>query len=141
MAKYKLYTDGSCKNEVGGYAYIILRDNVEIEVFSDRVENTTNNRMELQAVISGLRRFANSAEITVYTDSAYVMNCFKQKWYLKWRRNQWKNSQGDDVKNKTLWQDLIPLVESRDVTWVHVKGHSGNVFNERVDYLARSHVV
>jgi ribonuclease HI len=141
MAKYKLYTDGSCKNEIGGYAYIILKDEREVEVFSDRVENTTNNRMEMQAVIAGLKRFANSAEINIYTDSAYVMNCFLQKWYLKWRRNQWKNSQGDDVKNKTLWQELIPLVESREVTWIHVKGHSGNVYNERVDYLARSHVI
>jgi len=141
MAKYELYTDGSCKNNVGGYAYIILKDSAEVEVFSDRVENTTNNRMELEAVIAGLKRFAKSAEIIIYTDSAYVMNCFEQSWYLKWKRNRWKNSQGEEVKNKDLWQELIPLVELRSVKWVHVKGHSGNVYNERVDYLARSHVI
>ena len=140
MGKYKMYTDGSCKGtRVGGWAYVITNaDDIELGKGSDRQVNTTNNRMELQACIEGLKKFdPRTAEIEVFCDSAYVVNCFLQKWYVKWEKNDWQGSQGP-VKNRDQWEELLKLYRAFKTppTWKHIKGHNGNKWNEVADSMA-----
>ena len=140
MAKYVLYTDGSCNvaDGIGAWGYAIVNpetDNI-VRCAMKKVENTTNNRMELQAIIEGLRQFKQTSEIEVVSDSAYCINCFKQQWYVKWKQNHWYASSGP-VKNQDLWQELISLVEEfkHPIVWTHVRGHSGHKYNELVDKM------
>ena len=140
MAKYVLYTDGSCNviDGIGAWGYAILdpQTNKLIRCAAKKVEGTTNNRMELQAIIEGLKQFKRSSEVEVISDSAYCVNCFKQKWYVKWRKNNWYASSGP-VKNQDLWQELISLAEEfqHPITWTHIRGHSGHEFNDLVDKM------
>lgn len=124
-----LYTDGGCsgnQNDVnfGGWGAILEYGEKRKEIYGSEI-NTTNNRMELTAVISGLkalRRF--NLTVNVYTDSSYVSECFRQKWYLGWEKNGWINSQKNPVENEDLWKTLLPLVRSIDNVYFHrVKGH------------------
>jgi len=136
--KIKLFTDGGCrKNGIGGWGVVFVCGDVVKEVYGGTT-NTTNNKMELTAVIEALKRVKRrDIPIEVYSDSAYIVNCFNDKWYVKWRRNGWINSRGQPVENKDLWEELINLVESFDnIEFVKVKGHSGVEFNERADQLA-----
>jgi len=140
MGRYRVYTDGACKGtNVGGWAYVITSaDDIELERGSGRVENTTNNRMELQACIEALKKFdPRTAEIEVFCDSAYVVNCFLQKWYIKWEKNDWQATQGP-VKNQDQWKELLALHRrfKCEPKWKHVKGHSGNKWNELADSMA-----
>ena len=99
---------------------------------------TTNQRMELQAVIGALNSLkVTDWEVTVYSDSAYVVNAFKQKWIDKWQKNGWKNSKKEAVANQDLWQELLVLMCKKRVFMEKVKGHSGDMYNERCDELAR----
>ena len=141
MSKYVLYTDGSCdinKGGEGSWAYVIVDPETDISVRScaQRVMGTTNNRMELQAIIEGLKQFRKDTSVEVISDSAYVVNCFLQKWYVKWRQNNWYSSSGP-VKNPDLWQELLSLAESfvQPITWTHIRGHQGNKWNECCDRL------
>jgi ribonuclease HI len=93
--------------------------------------------MELKSVIEGLKATPISSEIDLYSDSAYVVNCFKDKWYTKWRKNGWINSAKKPVENKDLWEILLQLVEARNVTFCKVKGHADNKWNNRCDQLAK----
>ena len=142
--KILLYTDGACsnngnrQNNRGGWAYVAVNElGNKITEKADEVRNTTNNRMELMAVIEGLKAFYKE-RVIVYTDSMYIVNCINDKWYAKWQTNGWKTKKGD-VQNKDLWKTLLALVENfKDIEFKHVKGHSGNVFNEQDDTLATS---
>lgn len=138
-----IYTDGACssKDNLGGWACV---DTERGENYFGYEENSTNNRMELTAVIKALEliRAADDKINTVYTDSAYVSNCFAQKWYITWRRNGWRNSSKQAVKNRELWERLLALYEEIQarsgvlLTIVKVNGHAGNEYNEICDKLA-----
>lgn len=147
---YKIYCDGATSNNGyenarGGWAYLILDENdIEIYRFKEGVPSATNNQMELLAAINGLlylhsiRDISKQDKITVYTDSAYLANCVKQKWYSKWLVNGWINSKKEPVANKNLWKSLIPFFEAENIEFVKVKGHAGNKYNEIVDKMAVS---
>jgi ribonuclease HI len=94
--------------------------------------------MELTAPIQGLRALEGRRRVAVHSDSAYVINCFRDRWYERWRKNGWLNAQKKPVENRDLWEALIALVERHDVTWHKVAGHSGHPENDRADALARS---
>ncbi len=119
-----LYTDGSCTPNPGkgGWAFIAVFDDFDIED-SGKSENTTNNIMEMTAVIEGLSTFPEEKEFTVYSDSQYVINCAQGKWQRK--------------KNIDLWQKYDKISRNKKITFVWVKGHSGDHYNERVDKLAK----
>ena len=134
-----IYTDGSCDKNPGGnggYSAIIFESQKPIKV-SGYEPNTTNQRMEMMAVIAALSYFKDKRSISLYTDSSYVCNGYNQKWYINWMKNGWKNSKGEDVANKDLWIKIIELVEFHDVNMVHVKGHADNIFNNECDYMAK----
>ena len=147
MDKLIIYTDGSClgngrTENCGGYAFIILNEDEEIiSKFSKQELNTTNNRMEMKAVITGITEAINCLNsndfiIEVYTDSAYIHNCRTQRWYKSWKNNGWKNSKKEPVKNKDLWEILSFFFEDKRFIFNKVKGHAGNKFNELVDTMA-----
>jgi len=100
--------------------------------------NTTNQRMELTACIKALEQIKQpGCKIHILTDSAYLVNCMHKKWYIKWLRNGWKNSQNKPVENRDLWEKLLTLISSHLVKFSKVSGHSGNKLNDRADALAR----
>ena len=148
--KYKIYTDGSCQgnqfsSNVGGWSALIFEDNEKkpVKILSGCKRDTTNNKMELTACINGLFYIyktikKNSVEkIDVYTDSAYISNCFNQKWWVNWKKNNWKTSSKQAVKNKDLWQQLLNIYQDfQRVNFIHVKAHAGNKFNEMADQKA-----
>jgi ribonuclease HI len=143
MNSVQLWSDGSCctKTKVGSYAFVLVNNEDElVDEGAYAEQNTTNNRMELTGVIEGLKqlRLFPNLPIEVYSDSAYVVNCFLDKWYINWRRSNWISSSGKEVKNRDLWEELLSLVEDRGapVQWNHVKGHSGVHWNELCDALA-----
>jgi ribonuclease HI len=100
--------------------------------------STTNQRMELTGALEGLRAVEGRRHVDLYSDSAYVVNCFREKWYERWRRNGWKNAQKKPVENRDLWEALIAAAARHAVTWHKVPGHAGDVMNERADRLART---
>ena len=133
----KIYTDGSCLNNPGngGWAAII-NDNDEIIKISGGEKNTTNNRMELMAPISALKKIDKDKKVEIYTDSKYVKLGITE-WIHKWTKNNWQTSKKEDVKNKELWIELFELTKSFEINWIWVKAHSGNLLNEEVDSLAK----
>jgi ribonuclease HI len=134
-----IYVDGACSGNPGpgGWAAILIEDGTEIEL-SGGESSTTNNRMELMAPLQGLRSLPERRIVELYSDSAYVVNCFRDKWYEGWRRNGWRNSQKKPVENRDLWEALLGEVARHDVTWHKVAGHSGHELNDRADALARA---
>jgi ribonuclease HI len=141
--KIVIYTDGSCWNKGpnplsdggGAWAYVMMKDGLVIEN-TGKVAETTNNRMEMLAAIEGLRALSEAAEVELYSDSAYLVNCFREKWYLKWQQNGWRNSKDLPVVNKDLWEELLSLNEKHQVTYCKVKGHANDELNNRCDELA-----
>ncbi|MDQ1584504.1 MAG: ribonuclease [Microbacteriaceae bacterium] len=123
----RLFTDGSssgAKGGAGGFAALLIHDQSERELIVQGGEpDTTNQRMELTAVIEGLVHLKRAAEVTIYTDSAYVMNCFIQGWHRKWAKNGWLNKDEEPVANKDLWLAALAAIEPHTVTWVKLKGH------------------
>lgn len=128
-----VYTDGSCYPNPGPGAWAwAVEDGLSA---SGGVASTTNQRMELHAALEAVRSL--SGEILVMSDSSYVVNCFRQAWWLGWQHRGWVNSQGKPVGNRDLWEPLIDLVLARgDVTFQHIKGHSGHPMNDLVDRMA-----
>ena len=102
--------------------------------------NTTNNIMELTAVIEGLKALKFPCEVEVYSDSAYIVNAFQQKWIEKWQKNNWKTAAKEPVKNQNLWEELIRLMKIHHVDFIKVKGHADNEYNNRCDELARNEI-
>ena len=132
----EIYTDGACKGNpgVGGWGAILRSGETEKELFGG-VANTTNNRMEMTAVIEALRALSRSCEAVVFTDSAYVQKGISE-WIHGWKRNGWKTADKKPVKNADLWQTLDELARGHKIEWRWVKGHAGHIENERADQLA-----
>lgn len=146
MHKVEIYTDGSCKgngkeNANGGWGFIALYDGELATEGYGGEKDTTNNRMEMTAVINACYYYDNKlntepAECVIYTDSAYIHNCITQGWWKTWVRNNWINSKKQPVKNKDLWLYLIPFFQRLDIKFEKVKGHNGIELNEKADKLA-----
>ncbi len=137
-----LVTDGACSGNPGpgGWAALLKFGRHEKMISGGEVE-TTNNRMELQAVIEGLRALKERCKVTVLTDSQYVFNAFDLGWLEAWKDNDWHiSSKKTPVKNKDLWEELDDLVSRHQITWRWVRGHDGHEDNERVDKAARKAV-
>ena len=132
-----IYTDGACSGNPGpgGWAAILIAGNYKKER-SGGEANTTNNRMELAGVINGLRALTRPCNVTIYSDSAYVVNAFNQNWLGKWMTNGWKNSAQAEVANADLWKELAVLTATHKVTFNKVKGHASDELNNRCDELA-----
>lgn len=133
-----VYTDGACSGNPGpgGWAAIIEEGGAE-RVVAGAEPHTTNQRMELMAAIEGLAAIPGRRRVQLFTDSAYVMNCFRDRWWEKWERNGWLGSTRQPVTNRDLWERLIAETRRHEVSWHKVKGHSGHPLNDRVDLLAR----
>lgn len=139
MKEINIYTDGACSGNPGpgGWGAVLLSGDHCKEIRGGEAE-TTNQRMELQAVIEALSALkVTGRPVNVHSDSAYVVNAFQQKWLEKWQHNGWINSKKEPVANKDLWQQLLRLTAKNKVQIIKVKGHSGHVYNERCDELAR----
>lgn len=136
MSEVEIFTDGACRGNPGpgGWAALLRSQGIE-KMLSGAEPETTNNQMELMAAIQGLEALKRTSSVALTTDSQYVRQGITQ-WIHGWKRNGWKTSQKQPVKNKELWQRLDAAVESHDVQWHWVKGHSGHEENERVDQAA-----
>ena len=139
MEEVTIYTDGACSGNPGpgGWGAMLMYKGNKKEISGGK-ENTTNNVMELTAVIEGLKLLKFPCKVKLYSDSAYVVNAFIQKWIYGWIKNGWKNSSKEPVKNKELWQELYELTKTHEVEFIKVKGHADNEFNNRCDELARN---
>jgi ribonuclease HI len=139
MKDITIYTDGACSGNPGpgGWGAVLLFKDQKKEIKGGEAE-TTNQRMELQAVIEALNALkVTDWDVAIYSDSAYVVNAFQQKWLEKWQKNGWQNSKKEPVANQDLWQKLLPLMSKNRVKLLKVKGHAGDAYNERCDELAR----
>ena len=138
-ARVTIYSDGACSGNPGpgGWGAVVIDGGEEREL-SGSEARTTNQRMEIRGALEGLRSLAGRRPVDLYSDSAYVVNCFRDKWYERWRRNGWKTAQKRPVENRDLWEALVDLAERHDVTWHKVAGHSGDPLNDRADRLARA---
>lgn len=138
MEEVTIYTDGACSGNPGpgGWGAILMYKGNKKEISGGK-ENTTNNVMELAAVIEALKLLKFPCKVNLYSDSAYVVNAFTQKWINNWQKNSWKTADKQDVKNKELWQELLSLTQTHQVTFIKVKGHADNEYNNRCDELAR----
>ena len=137
-----LYTDGACSGNPGpgGWGSVLIFNGIEKEL-SGANPNTTNNVMEITAVIEGLKALKRPCNVNIYSDSAYVVNCFEKNWINNWIKNNWVNSKKDPVKNKELWLELYDLTKIHKVTFNKVKGHSNVKYNNRCDELARNAIL
>ncbi len=137
MKQVDLFTDGACSGNPGPGGWgAILRYNGHERELSGGTPSTTNNRMELQAVIEGLSSLKERCAVTIHTDSQYVMKGATE--YLRgWKAKGWKTADKKDVKNIDLWQQLDTLLSAHDLKWIWVRGHDGHAENERADALAR----
>jgi ribonuclease HI len=137
-----IFTDGACPgnqhaNARGGYGVVLLtEDGTTRKELSRGYLNTTNNRMELRAVVAGLSALERECRAVVTTDSKYVADAIRQGWLENWQRNGWKNAQRKPVANRDLWEALLPLLARHEVEFRWVRGHSGHLENERCDALA-----
>lgn len=136
--EYIVYTDGSCSGNPGpgGWAAIIRLGEKEEEL-SGKAAATTNQRMELTAAAEALSHIPSGSAVRVYSDSAYLVNCFRQRWMDRWQKNGWRNSKGEAVENRDLWLKLLELTGKLNVEWHKVKGHGDDQLNNRVDQMAR----
>lgn len=136
-----IYTDGACSGNpgAGGWGAILTCGKASKEI-SGGEKNTTNNRMELKAVIEALKSLKRKCKINIYTDSMYVKNGITD-WIKNWRQNGWKNSKKQAISNQELWQELDSLTKKHTINWFWVKGHNNNELNERADKLARSEII
>lgn len=136
MSKVFLYTDGACSGNPGpgGWACLLKYNEIQKEI-SGGAKQTTNNQMELTAVIEGLSLLKKPCKVELYTDSKYVLEG-ATKWLTGWIQKGWKKADKKPVLNRELWEKLIPLMEKHTLTWHWVKGHAGHPENERVDTMA-----
>ena len=136
-----IYTDGACSGNpgIGGWGIVILELKKEPIFLNGGDDNTTNNQMELTAAIKALKYFEDRKKITLFTDSQYVKNGI-ESWINNWKKNGWKTASKKPVKNKELWVELDLLIAKHNIIWKWVKGHSGNLYNEKADFLARKYI-
>ena len=134
-----LYTDGACSGNpgAGGWGAVLIFNGHERELSGGEAQ-TTNNRMELMAVIKGLEALKYPCEVEIFSDSAYTVNAFQNGWISAWQKNGWKKADKKPVLNVDLWQRLLELTGIHDVAFKKVKGHADNEYNNRCDALARS---
>lgn len=137
MKKVEIYTDGACSGNPGkgGWGAILVYQGKEKEM-SGYENPTTNNRMELTAVIEALNTLKEPCEVFLTTDSKYVCDSVTKGWVYSWQRNGWKKADKKPASNVDLWEKLLPLLQRHQVTWNWVKGHAGHPYNERCDALA-----
>jgi ribonuclease HI len=140
MKNVIIYTDGACRgngkeNTIGAFGIVFMYNEIQKEV-KQAFRNTTNNIMELSAVIQALSMLKEPCSVKVHSDSAYVINAINQKWINNWQKNGWKSSNKEPVKNRELWEKLIELIKYHKVEFIKVKGHSDNPYNNRCDKLA-----
>lgn len=141
MKKVEIYTDGACSGNPGpgGYGVVLLYNGNRKEL-SEGFNLTTNNRMEVLAVIKGLEALKQPCEVTLYSDSKYVVDAIEKGWVKKWKANGWKRNKTEFASNIDLWERLLKLLEIHKVQFVWVKGHANNIENERCDELGRGEI-
>ena len=137
MKTVDIYTDGACSGNpgVGGYAAILIYNGIE-KVISGSELDTTNNRMELIAVIKGLEALKEQCTVNLYSDSQYVIDAFLQNWVFAWQQGGWKTASKKPVKNQDLWLSLLELYNYHKINFIKVKGHADNEYNNRCDKIA-----
>ena len=137
MKKVEIFTDGACKGNPGpgGWGAILRYGKAEKEI-SGGESSTTNNRMEISAVLEALKCLKESCDVTLYSDSQDVCNAINKGWAKKWRANNWMRNKTDPALNADLWEELLNLCEKHKMTIIWVKGHAGHPENERCDRLA-----
>lgn len=139
MEKVTIYTDGACSGNPGpgGWGCVLIYNGNEKELYGNS-NDTTNNIMEITATLEALKALKFPCEVDLYSDSAYVVNCFNQGWIYNWIKKGWKTASGQPVKNRELWEELYSLTQIHNVTFHKVKGHANNKYNNRCDELARN---
>lgn len=139
MKTVTIFTDGACSGNPGpgGFGAVIIYGETRREI-SNGFKLTTNNRMEILAVIEALKILRQPCNVDLYSDSKYVVDAIKKGWLQKWQENNWLRNKSQPVSNIDLWQNLLPLLQIHNVNFIWVKGHNDNQENERCDYLARS---
>ena len=140
--KVIICTDGACSGNPGpgGWGAILMYKDAKKEI-SGGMKNTTNNIMEITAVVEALKCLKVESDVQVYSDSAYTVNAFKQGWIYNWMKNGWRTANKEPVKNKELWQELYALTKKHKVEFIKVKGHADNEFNNRCDEMARNEIL
>lgn len=138
MKKVDIYTDGACFGNpgAGGWAAVLIYKGTEKQI-SGYVPNTTNNRMELMAVLQAVKALKEPCDVTLYTDSAYIQKAFTQGWIKKWEQNGWKTSSKQPVENQELWKGILATIKPHKIIFVKVKGHSDNKYNNLCDAMAK----
>lgn len=137
MKHVDIYTDGACRGNPGrgGWGAVLVYGSTEKELSGGEV-STTNNRMELTAAISALSVLKERCEVTLYSDSKYMIDAIEKRWVYSWRARGWKKADKSPALNPDLWEKLLSLLEKHEVSFVWVKGHAGHTYNERCDKLA-----
>ena len=137
MKEVIIYTDGACSGNPGpgGWGAVLRYGSAEKEMSGGKAIST-NNEMELTAVVEALSALRERCKVKLYSDSSYVVNAINQRWIYNWSRNGWKNSKKETLPNLTLWQQLYTLLQQQDVEFIWVRGHADNEYNERCDRLA-----
>lgn len=137
----EIYTDGACSGNPGpgGWAAILMYNGKE-RIASGGQPQTTNNRMELTAAIQGLKLLNQRCAVNLYSDSAYLIDALTKGWLERWRLNSWRTTDKNDVKNRDLWEEIYAVSTQHKISWIKVKGHSDNEYNNRCDQLARSEI-
>ncbi len=137
----EIYTDGACSGNPGpgGYGVVLIYKGI-IKELSGGYKKTTNNRMELLAIIKGLSALKETCKVTLYSDSKYCVDAINKNWLVNWQKNNWRKSNKESVLNVDLWKKLVELLKQHDVTFVWVKGHADNKYNERCDVLGREFI-
>jgi ribonuclease HI len=132
-----LYTDGACSGNPGpgGWGALLIWNGKEKEL-SGGEPDTTNNRMEMRAIIEGLKALNRPCHVKVHSDSALIINAFTKGWIDNWQKRGWKKSDKKPVENRDLWEEMLQAAAPHTMSWIKVKGHSGNRLNDRVDALA-----
>lgn len=139
MKSVIIYTDGACSGNPGPGGWgTVLMFNGTLKELSGGERRTTNNRMEMMAVVVALESLTERCQVRVHSDSAYIINCFRQGWHEKWQRNGWQTSSKTPVENQDLWKRMLESARRHDIEWIKVKGHSGDKWNDRCDALARA---
>ena len=142
LKKVTIYTDGACSCNPGPGGYCAILEYMGIEKICSGGESlTTNNIMELTAVVKGLKALKEHCVVDLFSDSAYVVNAINEKWVENWKNKGWKTADNKPVKNVELWQELYELLSYHSVTFHKVKGHSDNEKNNRCDEIARSEIL